>query len=68
MTLYWADTTFVIPKNPLYQKRRRTPPTAGAFTQKIGITDFEKRQKIHRQQNPAVDFLIKKLLIISKKP
>ena len=29
---------------------RKSPLTTGLFTQKFGITDFEKRLKTHRQR------------------
>ncbi len=51
-------TNVAIPKNLLYQKRRGNASTAGLFEKKFGITDLGKRQKIHRQQNPAVNFLV----------
>ena len=35
---------------------RKSPLTTGLFTQKFGITDFEKRLKTHRQQIRQEEF------------
>ena len=47
---------FSYTKKSVIPKMRKSPLTTGLFTQKFGITDFEKRLKTHRQQIRQEEF------------